>query len=60
MSREQAEALTQHLTGVLCANREKLEELFVAKVTLEKVGDGTVVPPYCLPCTAACMEDPCV
>ncbi|EFN59866.1 hypothetical protein CHLNCDRAFT_49741 [Chlorella variabilis] len=36
MSREQAEALTQHLTGVLCANREKLEELFVAKVTLEK------------------------
>jgi hypothetical protein len=37
LAREQAEGLTHYLTSVMCTNREKLEELFVAKVTLEKV-----------------------
>ncbi|KAI3429890.1 hypothetical protein D9Q98_010201 [Chlorella vulgaris] len=36
LAREQAEGLTHYLTSVMCTNREKLEELFVAKVTLEK------------------------
>ena len=37
MSRAQSEALTQHLTEVLCANREKLAECYVSRSALEKV-----------------------
>ena len=37
LSRGQAEALTQHLTTILCQNKEKLEEFFASKVALEKV-----------------------
>lgn len=36
LTREQAEALTRHLTTVLCANKEKLEEMYASKVALEK------------------------
>lgn len=38
LTRGQAEALTQHLTTVLCSNKEKLEEFYASKVALEKVG----------------------
>jgi ABC-type phosphate transport system auxiliary subunit len=31
----QAEALTQHLTTILCQNKEKLEEFYASKVALE-------------------------
>ena len=37
MTREQAEALTEHLTELICANREKIVEQFVSKAALEKV-----------------------
>lgn len=37
LTRGQAEALTQHLTVVLCSNREKLEEFYASKVALEMV-----------------------
>jgi hypothetical protein len=37
LPREQAEALTRFLATTLCTNHEKMEELYVAKVTLEKV-----------------------
>lgn len=36
LTREQAEALTRHLTTVLCINKEKLEEMYASKVALEK------------------------
>jgi len=36
MTREQAEALTGTITQVLCTNRERLEEMYVAKTALEK------------------------
>ncbi len=36
LTREQAEALTRHLTTVLCSNKEKLEEMYASKVALEK------------------------
>lgn len=38
----QAEALTQHLTTILCQNKEKLEEFYASKVALEKVGVRSV------------------
>ena len=37
MTREQAEALTEHLTELICTNREKIVEQFVSKAALEKV-----------------------
>ena len=37
MSRQQAEALTEHLTEVLCSHKEKLTEGFVSKTLLERV-----------------------
>lgn len=37
MTRSQAEAITQHITEVLCSNRERLAESFVSKTTLEKL-----------------------
>lgn len=36
MTRDQAEALTRHLTTILCSNKEKLEEFYASKVALEK------------------------
>ncbi|PRW60283.1 Mitochondrial calcium uniporter regulator 1 [Chlorella sorokiniana] len=35
LTRMQAEALTQHLTTILCQNKEKLEEFYASKVALE-------------------------
>lgn len=43
LTREQAEALTRFLATTLCTNHEKMEELYVAKVTLEKVRQETTV-----------------
>jgi len=37
MSRQQAEALTEHMTELICTNREKIIEQFVSKAALEKV-----------------------
>ncbi len=37
LSRKQAEDLTEHLTELLCANREKLAESYVSKSILERV-----------------------
>lgn len=37
MTREQAEALTEHMTELICSNREKIVEQFVSKAALEKV-----------------------
>ena len=37
MTREQAEALTEHMTELICTNREKIVEQFVSKAALEKV-----------------------
>lgn len=37
MTRDQAEALTETITEVLCNNREKLAESYVSKAALEKV-----------------------
>lgn len=36
MSRAQAEALTEHITEMLCDNRDRLAECYVSKVLLEK------------------------
>jgi hypothetical protein len=38
LTRQQAEALTEHLTEVLCTHKEKLSEAYVTKAQLEKVG----------------------
>lgn len=38
LTRQQAEALTEHLTEVLCSHKEKLSEAYVTKAQLEKVG----------------------
>lgn len=59
LSREQAEALTRHLTTVLCANKEKLEEMYASKVALEKVGRLFFISrhdclPFVLPSTMRC------
>ena len=37
MTREQSEALTEHLTEIICLNREKVVQQFVSKHALEKV-----------------------
>lgn len=37
MSREQSEALTTHITELLCHNKEKLAAEYVSKFSLEKV-----------------------
>lgn len=37
LSREQAEALTRHLTELICTNKEKITESFVTKFSMEKV-----------------------
>lgn len=37
MTRQQAEAMTEHLTGLLCLHTEKLAEQYVSKAALEKV-----------------------
>ena len=37
LTRQQAEALTEHLTEVLCTHKEKLSEAYVTKAQLEKV-----------------------
>ena len=37
MSRQQSEALTEHLTEVLVLNKEKISEAFVTRGALEKV-----------------------
>ena len=37
MTRPQSEALTEHITEVLCVNKEKISESFVSKAALEKV-----------------------
>ncbi len=37
MSRQQAEALTEHMTELICTNREKVIEQFVSKAAPEKV-----------------------
>lgn len=36
LTRQQAEALTEHLTEVLCSHKEKLSEAYVTKAQLEK------------------------
>ncbi len=36
MRRQQAERLTEHLTGILCVQKEKFGEQFVSKAMLEK------------------------
>ena len=36
LTRQQAERLTEHLTGILCVQKEKLGEQFVSKGMLEK------------------------
>jgi hypothetical protein len=36
LSRPQAEALTRHMTELLCANKEKVADAFVSKSFLEK------------------------
>lgn len=36
LSRAQSEALTEHMTEILCRNKERLSEQFVAKSSLEK------------------------
>jgi hypothetical protein len=53
LPREQAEALTQHLTTLLCSNKEKVEELFVPKVVLEKV-IGSRVGGWCCQLRKSC------
>lgn len=42
MSREQAEGLTQHLTQMLCQDRDKLADLYVTKEVLKRVRSGGV------------------
>jgi hypothetical protein len=37
LTRQQSEALTEHLTEVLCSHKEKLSEAYVTKAQLEKV-----------------------
>ena len=37
MSRQQSEALTEHLTEVLVINKEKISEAFVTRGALERV-----------------------
>lgn len=37
MSREQAERLTQHVTEILCSNKERLAATYVSQTVLEKV-----------------------
>ena len=37
MSRQQSEALTEHLTEVLVINKEKITEAFVSRGALERV-----------------------
>lgn len=37
MTRAQAEAITQHITEVLCNDKERLSDQFVAKTALEKL-----------------------
>lgn len=37
LTRAQAEQLTEHITEVLCVNKEKISESFVSKAALEKV-----------------------
>ena len=37
LTRQQAERLTEHLTGILCVQKEKLGEQFVSKGMLERV-----------------------
>ena len=37
LSREQAETLTQHMTELLCTNKEKITEAFASKFAMEKV-----------------------
>ena len=41
MTRQQAEAMTEHLTGLLCLHTEKLAEQYVSKAALEKVRSAT-------------------
>eukprot|EP00884_Botryococcus_braunii_P015063 jgi/Botrbrau1/23558/Bobra.0141s0028.2 len=36
LSREQSEAMTETLTDLVCANRDKMAEIFATKVALEK------------------------
>ena len=36
LRRQQAERLTEHLTGILCVQKEKFGEQFVSKAMLEK------------------------
>ncbi|KAK9806847.1 hypothetical protein WJX72_004812 [[Myrmecia] bisecta] len=36
MTRQQSEALTEHLTEILCLNKEKIADSFVSKFALEK------------------------
>lgn len=38
LSREQSEAMTETLTDLVCANRDKMAEIFATKAALEKVG----------------------
>ena len=37
LTRAQAEALTRHLTELMCVNKEKLAEHYVSRASLEKV-----------------------
>jgi hypothetical protein len=37
LSREQSEAMTETLTDLVCANRDKMSEIFATKAALEKV-----------------------
>ena len=43
MTRQQAEAMTEHLTGLLCLHTEKLAEEYVTKAGLEKVRSSDTV-----------------
>ena len=38
LTQNQAEALTTHVTELICTNKEKISEQFVSKAALERVG----------------------
>ena len=44
MSRQQAEAMAEHMTELICVNREKIVEQFISKAALEKVSKGKSRP----------------
>ena len=49
LTRQQAERLTEHLTGILCVQKEKLGEQFVSKGMLEKarwLSNGCLRAPF--------------